>query len=305
MPWSGGALLAVAVTAIMGFSSSLKLQLAHFEQSLSRPVAQSNVQNQPAILHNSTLGGDEPPTIGMPNATLPASNKQWSNLTGDPKQAAMAIQTVGANGTTEELATTLQEQVLQMISKGEITEDEANGLLKLANQGHQLAQAQKLLEDSIVQGKTSIIYEGKTYSIKSFGDSIGFNIRGGNEVLENFPPEHANSTLKPFADQLQAVKQSGALDNPAVQAKVSKIVFQIAFITDTLRWTAMDTIAAGYAPGQGDEKLKQSTVEHYLMNLGDPNVTVETINAALKTHANSTQICTTGSGNDNGLICRP
>jgi Flp pilus assembly pilin Flp len=286
-----GVFLGVSVMALSGLGNSISGQWDSFTQSMARSASRARLAiTNPAL--QSQRGADTTALAGGSNST----KGQWSNLATDSRQAIMAVQTIGANGVTDELATMLTAQVAQLKESGTLTEAEANALLLLADRGHQLAAAQKMVEDSIMQGKSSVTFEGRTYSIKDFADSVGFSSHGGVEMLTNLPPDQANSNFKPFAEQYQVVKQSGMLEKPEVQAEISALVYQIAFVTDTLRWTALDIVDAGTVSSQTEESFKTELASHYLENLGEPSLTLEAINASVITNQNSGKICKAGSG---------
>jgi hypothetical protein len=285
--------LGVALAALTGLGLNLDDYLAGFGSAIVRKPIASGTNVAPSSINTSLVPNRTPsPTFGQPQLLLNGANF---------KNIGMAIQTVGANGATNELLATLEKQIMQLQAAGSIDETQANLLYQLANQGHTLAEAQKTLEAAFKQGQTSVTFQGRTYPIAEFADRIALDTQASAAELREVNPAIANSILKPFAEAYQQVKTSGMPSDPAIQKTINELVYKIMVVNDTLNWTAEDVIAAGYP----DPALNfaDSTLDHYVRNLGEPTITVESIRAASRTHKHSTQICTTGDGTDSGTQC--
>jgi hypothetical protein len=89
-----------------------------------------------------------------------------------PTNLRMAIETVGVDGTTEQLMTAIRTLARQLKEKGKLNQDQVNRLDALADQGHRLATIQGVVEDAAVaaQGNkekfanTSVTFDGVTYA---------------------------------------------------------------------------------------------------------------------------------------------
>lgn len=204
-----------------------------------------------------------------------------------PKDVSKSIVTMGANGTTDVLASTIELTAVRLFATGEISQSQYNTLISLANQGHYLGKLAGALENAGM--KTSggdfnnvlVTVDGAQMSVIDVAQLIG--MRGTDYDLA--PPTNALSVdaypgLQKFNDLYQQAKQSGALSDPAINAIVSAAASNIANIN----------VALDYA----GEKLASETIK--------PGGITSQI-ASLVSHQNAGTICKSGNGQDTGISC--
>lgn len=160
-------LVAVAALALLGNNLS-----GLFDAMLSKPkpvqTANAPAPTSPAEALQTPAPVPAPATGG--NTVITLENGQQLSL-NMPDSVAQSVQTIGANGTTDLLASNLTAMANQLLEKGEITQDQANSLIKLANQAHHMAEIQKILEKSSAEmgndvtafKSTPVTIDGVTY----------------------------------------------------------------------------------------------------------------------------------------------
>ncbi len=198
------------------------------------------------------------------------------------------IKTLGSNGTTSILATSLEVLVAELVANNELTEQQAQSLIELANKGHSIAVSQKLFEDIIANTKTTkayraIIEKDATLTFfdgESFNYLLGYYVPSAGDPLQ--PGVESHGAAGELLDAYHAAVASGALDDPAVRAVVDALTRNITNLTHT----SAHTFAS----------LARDEIVHSEVN----GVIAENIE---ETHNNSTQICSTGNGKDTGKQC--
>lgn len=212
------------------------------------------------------------------------------------KALAKEIQTAGANGATEVLANRIEQIAQQKLAAGEMTQDQFNRMMALANQGHRLAAMESLVEDAAAKASNpqafmdqTIVFEGKKYTVADFGYLFGFSQSGG--LLSN-PLDSARLAypeMKTFISMYDQVVASGALTDAATQAEVKKLASDIANINDSVLFAMQDL---GW-----DESIQPSDFT------GSAAARVANLDASGKTNQKSGKLCTYGHGKDNGSQC--
>ena len=269
-------------------------------QILGPPVVATTMQNPSSAAVTGNSSSSLSPA--MPITPLTYSNNQSTSQS--------PLQLSGANGMTEQLASTLTTNANNLLATGEITQAQANLLIALSDQGHILAENQALFENALKNGQSSIVYHGKSYSLADFSDLLAFNTKTSSKQNWKVNPSLASPLLQPFAKLYQQVQQSGMLDNPKVQQQVGGIVTQIGAMADALGWSADDilgkkstiSLANAYATYQSN------LIVHFQTNMEDAPVTVTASNvqsASGATNGHSITICNAGSGQDTGSTCKP
>lgn len=184
-----------------------------------------------------------------------------------PTDLAKAIETLGADGTTDLLAANLEALVRQLREQGKISDADANQLLALANQGHRLAKIQSLIGDKVSASgddvnlflNTPIEFDGKIYkngfelsrimAMQSAVDNVDFDPTLEAYYKERFTPfdtktlspgyfekygyggaPELNHFVKLFA---QADQMTAVMKNPEINALVGKLSDQIVAIADS------------------------------------------------------------------------
>lgn len=87
-------------------------------------------------------------------------------------QNGPTVQTIGANGTTSAYAQSITDTAKQSLASGTITQAEYDSIVALANQGHEIATIQGLLENAYTQSSgnsntfanTQLTFNGQNYT---------------------------------------------------------------------------------------------------------------------------------------------
>lgn len=245
------------------------------------PVAESPSPNLPTQPSQSAI-----PVTGIGFTTAGGT---YISLPTYPTSTSQAIAVAGANGTTTIMANTLEALAKQLLDAGEISQTQYNGLIDLANQGHGIANLEKVLEDGAAKAASSkeykamkLEYNGKLSSPSVLADALGYDT-GGYEpgtVSDPFDTRSAYGPLKNFLKTYDNLNSNGALTDPAVQEVVSSLVGQIAFLSEVSTCMAWQAASGEFTPAQ---------------------FTSQTISEM--THVKSLGICEAGNGKDNGIQC--
>jgi hypothetical protein len=223
----------------------------------------------------------------QPMQTLPASPVTFKlpsgtllNL-GMPTDVTESVQTIGANGTLIMVGTSIKSMAEQLLASGDINQEQANTLMRLANQAHHMAEIQKTLEtisasygsDTERFKNAPVTIEGKTYAnAYEAALSIGYNdetsARGGE--LQEFWDLYRNATGAVY------------MWPPELKAVLEYHAKTVNDLTDSTRVSIRDIMV--YNSGTPDK-------------LADMMVNT-------MTHKKSASICQMDSGNqDSGLQC--
>lgn len=208
---------------------------------------------------------------------------------------AKRLQTLGANGTTELLASELAHLADQLLSEGKITSEQSNILMRLANQRYKIAKVERIIEDAVSRSdgtKESLSdmrfdLDGRSYSVMDLASQVGFNYRSppdyaGISILED--SESAQYHMAEFLKLYTELKESGILADPGVRSVVDQTSAEIAGI------------------GESIESVLYSTMVY--------DVRIENMNAfrdKLGSHAttiDSGQICTSGKLEHDNTQCK-
>ena len=195
------------------------------------------------------------------------------------KPLADKIQTTGANGTTKLLAKHLEALAEQLLAQGKITEAQNESILRLANQGHYIAEIERLIEQAITSQQSTVMFEGKTYELRAIASQIAFTNRGPlhfaeGDILSEYTAYQQPEMTK-FVALYQDVMSSGIASDPLVATTIQSAATQIANIAESLE----DSV---FRPSE--MALKNDL-------------------ASRVTQMNSTKICQAGGFRDNSLLC--
>jgi len=295
---------------------TLGIHIQHLLEGSSRQAASANNTFVSQILGSpvsaATMKNPNASTANGNNAALPLSTlislPSYNNAQTAPQTP---LQLSGANGMTEQLASTLTANASNMLAAGEITQAQANLLIALADQGHILAQNQSLFENALKSGQKSIAYKGKTYSLADFANQLAFNANTSSTQNWQLNPTQTSPLLQPFAQIYQEVQQSGMLNNPQVQQQVSSVAIQIGALSDALGWSADDVLGKNstVSPADAYTIYQSALATHFQTDMegapinGNQDSNVQSASVATTTH--SITICNAGSGQDNGSTCTP
>jgi len=201
------------------------------------------------------------------------------------------IQTAGANGATDSLASSMEALAAQLLADGKITQDQANLLQQLAQAGHDMAGAEAALQNAVNSGAGTVTYNGQTYAVADFQAQFGFDNSIGINAASTMNSSAAMAQLQPFMSLYDQVAASGILSNPDVGGVVTDMSKQIASLSDLQKWNTTTSAT--------------DLTSAYVTAMGQVGVTDSSGTIAGATNAGSGVICGTGGGADSGTSCSP
>lgn len=271
-----GSLAVIAIVATLFMSNSLRDVLNGFNGSMTY-----NKKEHAAKLALITTAAQKPSSQALSQLTAVNGNL-------DSAQLSQTIATAGANGTTAMLADAIKAAARQQLLDKAITQSQYNNLIALANKGYYLGALQGGVEsaaEGLKRGDNikdiTVNVNGERKSVYDIWGEIGYS-NEPNEIPTDIsnPLDRPRSALGDFLDTYSAVQKSGALNNPALNEKISTLSSQIVQINsamDKLLWNSSSIVSAN------DLNSKM----------------VSTI-----TNKNSTQICEIGNGTASGSNCK-
>lgn len=285
----GGLITVVAVGALMTLSTNFN---ADFGMVKSDMLAKNSSASKQAALHAlqkqafQAVASTAPLPGGKPG---PGKGSNASSSAVSLDDMSKIIQTSGANGGTETLASTMEAYIQKLKADGTLTPAQLDILTKLANAGHDLAQGEKALQDAVNAGQSSVTYNGQTYSVTDFKEQFGFNNNVGIDAAKTMDASSAMGQTAPFLNLYQQAQASGALSDPNVSSQVNYLSTQIAALSDLAKWnTASDATNLSYG---------------YVTAMQQVGVSSAPPNISDATHGNSGAICGVGTGTDSGTNC--
>ncbi len=219
-------------------------------------------------------------------------NEAQRNLLDD--DLATKIQTTGANGATELLASQMELTAQKMLAEGKINQQQYDGIMRLANQGHLMARMQGMVEDAVLMAggdynkfsNTSFTVDGTAYTAAELARNLGFYGVYPEELatidILNFP-DTWSPTSDGFLDIYADLKASGALNDPTIKATIDSAAVQILQMGEATESQMTYYFRGDIAPKSLDE--------------------VRDFQAEKTTHMGSAQICTAGDFKDSGVLC--
>src|SRR5262249_30939476 len=153
---------------------------------------------------------------------------------------SQTVSTAGANGTTDILSDQITSAAQQLLSAGNITQDQYNSLISLANQGHGLATIERNIETAAIGSTSEQDFENKlsqlagvpatNYGMTQYVVQLGYNTGVGSigAISNPLDPSSGEAATAQFLNAYSAAQQSGAMSDPAVQQLVSGLATQIA-----------------------------------------------------------------------------
>jgi hypothetical protein len=246
------------------------------------------------------------PEAAQPSVEAPADTPSALTNPGpaiDIAETSRAIITVGANGATELLMGQLVVQIKQWQQEGKLTQTQANLLVRLANDGYQMAAVQKQLEQGIEQRQSIISNnDAQGYGASMLTTNFGYTSNRTAEDVRTLNPETAGSFMKPFAEAYQLALQSGAMSDPAVHRRVTDMAVQISVLADTLG--GLNSQLDGTMPDI--DTFHQILADGFKKGMtGIPTQAPIPTDTRNLTNHNSGRICEAGSGRGNGTACSP
>lgn len=199
-----------------------------------------------------------------------------------PKSVAQSVLTIGANGTTDLLASNLTAMANQLLEKGEINQEQANTLLNLANQAHHMAEVQKNLETfSTKMGSdvtafkiTPVTIDGITYA-NGYEAALSIGMDDNNASAKG-------AELQKFWDLYAVATEANHTLPSELKSLLQQHAVTINNLSDSMR-VAMQTMITNGSGTPGE--LKDMMADQLI-------------------HSESTNICHMESGNqDSGVHC--
>lgn len=290
----------LVVVGLMRLGTSLNGNLDNLHQSMrykrSPIVASAPAPLQMGMIPSPSIPKKAKNTPGTPAGTV------------TPAQTNNAIMVTGVNGATNLLSDTLVDKARQLLADGLITQEQANLLIDLSNQGHYLASAQKLFEEAVATGQPNVVFEGKTYTVRDFGSMITYNKSTTKKENWALDSGMSNEILKGFTQKYQDVLASGLLDNPEVKAQIDPLAMQIGSLADALVWGGEDVLTGKSDAGSYSDPgtaLKAIVAQHFDGNTEGLFKQLAVTPVSNITNGNAGQICSVGAASDNGQQCRP
>jgi len=284
----GALVLVGSISLIAAIGAGLNGQFGTIKKDMSSKISAAQAQEN---LHNMQKNAFEAAASAATKTGGTSGNgaAPSANMAGlKPDDIAKIIQTAGANGATETLADALTKYAEQLKASGNLTPDQANILAKLANEGHNLAGAEKALQDAVSGGQGTVNYNGKSYSVSDF--SAQFGMTNGISGVSGMSSANANPQMAPFLSLYEQAKSSGAMNDSAVSNQVSYLSQQITALSEL----AKTNIAQGVS--QTDQSYAYTTANaggSYGMGL---TAAPDGTSISGQTHSDSSGICAAGSG---------
>lgn len=282
----GCLVLVVAIAGLAGLGGNLNESVR-----LILPAPSQNPAPSPAVAAVLPTSMPVPASSPIP-VSLPTGQTILVDMA--PINVQNSIQTNGANGTTTLLANQLMLIEQQLVQAGELTPEQANLFSKLANQGHRMANIERLVEQAATLATDTESYrqirltlDGQQYAPDELHNMLGwrdaemhaFMLTSPEDAI-NMVPEKQSVEVKAFLAMYSELAKSNALQNPQVKANVDQLVTQITFLSDVTK-----SASAGLIRGDWSVPMKDLVV-------------------ADSTDINSVGICQNGQRMDTGQSCR-
>ncbi len=264
-------------------------------------VAYGAVEQLPALYSSPTSLGAPPPSI---DGTI-----LGFDLSDYPTDLLSSIETTGGNGTTKILLATLQKYVEEQVAAGKMSVEDSQALIQLSNQGHKMAEIEKLVEDRYANSSgygefmKPIAYGGVVYSNPSelLDATLGWvgddgradKLVANDEMLDPYADQtnpnvwQIGNETREFAKIYQEAKAAGLLSDPETDLVVTALAKQIALLSGTIQ--------------QGPSYV--ANWEDYANEVPYEDV-FSVVVASEITDINSVGICAANNGKDSGAKCK-
>jgi Flp pilus assembly pilin Flp len=307
----GGIVVLLAIGGIVSLGQSVD---GIFENMFASSVSTAGAGGMQVTATNGAPSSAPSPSsssasspAGTQGLTITLSSGQQISLNDYPSKLKTSLQTNGANGTTAMLLANLDSVIQQLQAEGQVTDAQANLLIALSNQGHKIAEVEKLIEDALANANgdaskflnTPITYNGKTYpGPKMLGQEIGFGIMWNTDGA--YQDGVMAQQFRALYDQ--AVAQ-GALNDPVAQSIVNILTNQIANTADGVE-TAVYKISIGESSPSGYNQAAANSLTERDQSLGiNTQSSLADLPASTITNQDAAGICAAGSGTDGGKSC--
>lgn len=154
----------VAIGSLMVMGNTLSRQFSGMISTVNYSALMPNGQYQP----NITQLMDQ---IETQSIQYTLQNGQTITLQGYPTNMTQAVETLGINGASDIMSAVMQSLAFQLRQEQEISEEKAQQIVDLANQGHALAATQGLLANAL-QAANGDLHTLHTMQVSHNGESI-------------------------------------------------------------------------------------------------------------------------------------
>jgi Flp pilus assembly pilin Flp len=281
----GSLVIVGSVGGLILLGGNLQGEFSSFGQSLKR------------IQPSQSASGFNLSQIAAQTGLSPSGNSvMYTTRTGAvialpdyPQPISTTVNTIGANGTTALMANQILKIAQQLLDAGDISEEQYGTLVALANQGHYIAEVERILEAAAAQVTTSEEYEsttvsfnGKEYTMNSLRMLIGFGTGSNNPATIKNPlsDTRAYPEASKFQALYQAAIESGALSDPVSRQIVETLATEIVYLSEVANCTSTEILQNSLTPDQMTQRLTSHM-----------------------THRDSSGICREGRSLDNGIQC--
>lgn len=297
-----GSVLLVTIPALVLLKDSIGENVTHL-LSVKAPPAQ--VLNPPGQMAPQGDGNTLPLAGGYVSpSVITVRGANGSVIRLDvPVDVAESVQTVGANGTVELLATSIKAMATQLLAEGKIEESGANALINLANLAHRQAAIAAIVDQAMQNagGDTSAVlamtvqFEGNAYRLPDLANLIATGSANPNGTY-NYGLE-----ISKFWNAYTGLWDAGAMKDPVAAGVVDTYVKEIANLTDSNR-VILYKMSTGYG---GTPDVYRKSQAEYLQSIGFGNTAqlLENHTGSQVTHQNAAGICGTGGHRDSGRQC--
>lgn len=262
-------------------------------------VASANPLSQTQINQTSDPATTPTPSSGPTGQTASVQLKLQDGSTIDLNQYPMDIkayvETTGTNGATLVLLAQMDSIIAQLSTNPNLPPEQVASLQALANQGHRIAMIEGLLESKILSASSltdlsamSFNFEGQIHTMDSLNWMIGWHGTGAagsqddpTSVINPLNGTNTGVETSQFIDLYHQAVATGALSDPAVNATITELASQIAYLTEVTDYSVWASM-------------------YDTMDL----TTFRSLEVSNITHFDSSQICTTGGDTDTGVACQ-
>ncbi len=254
----------VVVAALVGLSSMGKM----LNGTISGVKQDMTDKSQKAQSYKAAKAAREAAIAQMKQKALEQQENQASLNSEDGSRAAIA--TVGANGTTTALANDITSKAKQSLSSGEISQEEYDIIMRVANKGHEIAALQGMLSSAASKANGS----AGSY------DSMNITFNG-----KSYSPSELSQHLKTSVDDFQSLQ---------IQAAQKERVMRALPLLSTLQESGGQILNMGW---DSINNTQSSAKAVYASERAEED------GHSTETHVESGKICNSGGHNDSGTNC--
>lgn len=275
---SGALVMVVCIIGLQFLSGNLSTAMAKIRDDMqSRQQSAQSMHQMQMAMANAQAGG-----------VLSAAEQALLE-----QSLSQKLQTTGANGSTQVLASQLAASAAQLLADGKIDQSQYDILLQLSNQGHKIAQIEGVVSDALKMANgnwetfknMSFTIDGQTYQANQLASMLGYHGLFPDDFASadilSANRDVAGSELASFLDLYQQASASGALSDQTASDTVTSAATQIASMGEVVE----DSVAKfgwGWVSAPSE---------------------VTTMQVSNASHMNSSKICKSGKFKDKGALC--